>query len=200
MVELVLAVAQLGLSEDGLDGIPVGAVALVEDELDVEALAQIVLGSMVLRQIIGEEGDRDARILLAETFGEFDELLVLACVVEGVEVGDTDVVVDGGGGLSHWTEGVLLVDDGVAVHPRPIAVGVDVLGEEDLVDVEEKTTCLSSLVELLNDGIRCGWKLLLAGVDHGFDQSYFLLLDAEFSIEAPQLRRRDLSVDVSPME
>ena len=200
MVELILAVVQLGLSEDGFDGIPVGAVTFVEDELDIEALAQIVLGSMVLRQIIGEEGDRDAGILLAETFGELDELLVLACVVEGVEVGDTDVVVDGGGGLSHWTEGVLLVDDGVAVHPRPIAVGVDVLGEEDLVDVEEKTTCLSSFVELLDDGLRSGRKLLLAGIDQGFDQSHLLLLDAEFSIEAPQLRCRDLGVDVPSME
>ena len=121
-------------------------------------------------------------------------------MVEGVEVGNSNILVDGGGCLSKWEVRKLLVDDGVGVHPRPITVGIDMLGEEDLIDVEEKTTCLSRFVKLFNDVLRCGWKLLLAGVDHGFDQSYFLLLDAEFSIEAPQLRWRDLSVDVPPME
>ena len=39
VVELVLAVVQLGLGEDSLDGIPVGRIALVVDEANVEALA-----------------------------------------------------------------------------------------------------------------------------------------------------------------
>ena len=48
MVKLVLAEVQLGLGEDSFDRIPIGRIALVEDELDIEAIAQFFLCSMVL--------------------------------------------------------------------------------------------------------------------------------------------------------
>ena len=70
MVKLVLAEVQLGLGEDGFDRIPIGRITLVEDELDIEAIAQFFLCSMVLRQIVGEEGDWDTPILLSEEFSE----------------------------------------------------------------------------------------------------------------------------------
>ena len=200
VVELVLAVVQLGLGEDSLDGIPIWRIALVVDEANVQLLAQMTFGSMVLGEIVGEEGDGDSSILVAEECSEFDELLVLAGVVEGVEVGDADVVVDGGGGLSEAKEGVFLVDDGVAVHPRPVATLVDVLGEEDLIDVEEHTSPLSRLVQLLEDALRRRGPLLLAGIDGRLHHPDHLLLDAELAVEAAKLGGRDLGVDESTME
>ena len=187
MVKLVLAEVQLGLGEDSFDRIPIGRIALVEDELDIEAIAQFFLCSMVLRQIVGEEGDGNASILLPEQFGELQEFLVLAGVVEGVEEGDADVVVDGGGGLQECGEGVFLVDDGVAVHPRPVAILVDVLGEEDLVDVEEHATVFLYLIELLENAFWCSRPLLLAPIEDGLDHPDLLLLDAEFAVEAAKL-------------
>ena len=71
MVKLVLAEVQFSLGEDGFDRIPIGRIALVEDELDIEAIAQFFLCSMVLRQIVGEEGDWDTPILLSKKFSEF---------------------------------------------------------------------------------------------------------------------------------
>ena len=117
MVKLVLAEVQLGMGEDSLDGVPIGGVALVIDELNVEVISQFILSCVVLGEVVGEEGDGDSSILFAEECSEFDEFLVLAGVVKGVEVSDADVVVDGGGGLSEREVSVLLVDHGVAVHP-----------------------------------------------------------------------------------
>ena len=155
---------------------------------------------MVLRQIVGEEGDRNTTKFLTEAFGELQEFLVLAGVVEGVEEGDADVEVDGGGGLSKWEVGVFLVDDGVAMHPRPVVILSDVLREEDLVDIEEHAAVLLHCVELLEDAFWSSRPLLLAGVVDGLDHPDLLLLDAELAIECSQLRGSDLGVDELAME
>ena len=121
-------------------------------------------------------------------------------MIEGVKEGNANVVVDGGGGLQECGESVFLVDDGIAVHPRPVAILVDVLGEEDLVDVEEHATVFLDLIELLENAFWCSRPLLLAGIVDGLDHPDLLLLDAEFAVEAAKLRGRDLRVDEPSVE
>ena len=74
------------------------------------------------------------------------------------------------------------------------------LGEEDLVDVEEHPAPLSSLVQLIEDALRRRRPLLLAGIVDGLHHSDLLLLDAELAIECSQLRGSDLGVDELAME
>ena len=69
-VQFVLAKVQLGLGEDEFNRIPIGGIALVEDELDIEAIAQFFLCNIVLRQIVGEEGDGNAPKFLPKEFGK----------------------------------------------------------------------------------------------------------------------------------
>ena len=121
-------------------------------------------------------------------------------MIEGVKEGNANVVVDGGSSLSKWEVGVFLVDDGVLVHLRPVVILSDMLGEENLVDVEEHSTVFLYLIELLEDAFWCSRPLLLAGIVDGLDHPDLLLLDAELAVEAVQLRGSDLRVDESPVE
>ena len=74
------------------------------------------------------------------------------------------------------------------------------LGEEDLVDVEEHATVLLDLIKLLEDALRRRRPLLLAPIEDGLDHPDLLLLDAELAVEAAKLRGRDLGVDEPSVE
>ena len=121
-------------------------------------------------------------------------------MIESVKEGNANVVVDGGSSLSKWEVGVFLVDDGVLVHLRPVVILSDMLGEENLVDVEGHSTVFLYLVELLEDAFWCSRPLLLAGIVDGLNHSDLLLLDAKFAIETSKLRCSDLGVNESTVE
>ena len=74
------------------------------------------------------------------------------------------------------------------------------LGEEDLVDVEEHPAVLPGLVKLIQYALRRRWPLLLAEVDGRLHHPDFLLLDPKLAIECSQLRGRDLRIDEPAME
>ena len=55
-------------------------------------------------------------VFLTQLFCELHELRILTCVIEGVEMGDANVIVDGRSGLPKVGEGILLVDERVVMH------------------------------------------------------------------------------------
>ena len=70
----------------------------------------------MLRQIVCEEGDGLLGVFLSQLLCELYELRILACMIEGVEMGDANVIVDGSSGLMRGGEGILLFDERVVMH------------------------------------------------------------------------------------
>ena len=55
-------------------------------------------------------------VFLTQLFCELHELRILACMIEGVEMSDANVIVDGSSSLPKVGEGILLVDESVVMH------------------------------------------------------------------------------------
>ena len=151
MVELIFAKVQLGLCEDRLDRIPFRAVSLIEYEVDSEPVAELIPDAVVGGEVVGEEGNRNVRMLLAQALCKFDEVFVPRRSVERVDLRYANVKVDGSNRLPERGEGKLLVDEGVGVHPRPVGALVRVLREEDLVHEEKEPALSLGGVKLFDD-------------------------------------------------
>ena len=154
----------------------------------------------MLRQIVGEEGDGNTTKFFTEEFSEFKEFLVLACMIESVKESNANVEVDCSSGLSKCEVGVFLVDDGVAMHSRPVVILFDVFGEEDFIDIEKHSAVLLYFVELLKNTFWSSRPFLLARIVKGLNHHDFLLLNSKFTVETAKLRCCDFRVDESSVE